>query len=440
MVRILFSLFFCVLFTCCQPPSNKEVVTDKMDESLLDRVQLETFNYYWKGVEPISMAARERIHMDNIYPAHPPEIITVGASGFALMATIVGVERGFVSREEALERMTHVIDFFEKADRFHGAWPHWLLPNGKMTPFSKFDNGGDLVETAFLIQGMLSLRQYFNKDNEKEKKLRDKITKLWEEVEWSWYTKGGEKGLYWHWSPEYEWKMNFKVHGYNECLIMYILAASSPTYPIEKDVYTEGYMLNGKLVTDSTLYDIPVVIDHYNNPKQPIGPMFWAQYSYLGLDPRNLKDEFVDFWKLNVNHTKIIHKHSVVNPYEYEGYSDSCWGLTSSYSMGGYKGHNPTQDYGVISPTAALASFPYLPEESYKFLEFVYGNPDLIGTYGPYDAFSFTSDWITPRYLGLDQLTIPVMIENYRTGLLWKLFMQDTDLQNGLNKLNFTYN
>jgi hypothetical protein len=222
---------------------------------------------------------------------------------------------------------------------------------------------------------------------------------------------------------------------------MYILAVSSPSHGVDPKVYHSGFMMDGKIVSDRKMYGIPTILDHYETNDMAVGPLFWSHYSYLGLDPRNLKDKYAEFWKLCQNHVKIHHAHSVENPYEYEGYSDECWGLTSSYSMVGYAGHNPQEDLGVISPTAALSSFPYTPEESMKFLRFLYEKQDsFIGIYGPYDAFSFQSKWHLPRYLAIDQLPIPVMIENHRSGLLWDLFMSATEIKDGLTKLGFKYN
>jgi hypothetical protein len=235
--------------------------------------------------------------------------------------------------------------------------------------------------------------------------------------------------------------MNFPVGGYNECLIMYVLAAASPTYPISPDAYHKGWARNGEIKTDRKFYDLETVLDHYEHSDDAVGPLFWAHYSYLGLDPRNLKDQYGDYWLLNKNHALIHYRYCVDNPNEYKGYGENCWGLTSSYSMKGYAGHQPDGDLGVISPTAALSSFPYTPEESMKFLKFMYApeRDSLIGTYGPYDAFSFSSNWYLPRYLAIDQGPIPVMIENHRTGLLWKLFMGAPEVQEGLKKLGFTY-
>ncbi|GLR18073.1 glucoamylase family protein [Portibacter lacus] len=419
---------------------SEQVKLSKGDKALLDKVQLQTFNYMWEAGEPISGAARERFHTDNEYPHSPKDIVTTGGTGFGIMAIIVGIERGFISKDEGYDRLNQLTDWLGKADRFHGAWPHWLDPQGKMVPFSKYDNGGDLVETAFLAQGLITARQYFKRGNAQEKALAVKMDELWKGIDWEWYT-NGENVLFWHWSPEYEWKMNFRVGGHNECLIMYVLGASSPSHAIDPKAYHEGYMRNGDIVSDKEYYGLPTVLDHYEHDDKSVGPMFWAHYSHLGLDPHELKDKYADFWTLNQNHALIQHKHCSENPYEYKGYSDECWGLTSSYSMTGYAGHSPEDDLGVISPTAALASFPYTPEESMKFLKFLYEkNPELIGEYGPYDAFSFQSDWMLPRYLAIDQLPIPVMIENYRSGLLWDLFMSAPEVQAGLGKLGFTFN
>jgi hypothetical protein len=429
-ILILFLLLNVTIYYNCK--SNK-------DDQLLDTVQKQTFDYFWEGAEPNSGLARERLHMDDVYPSSPKNTVTTGGSGFGLMAILVGVERGFISRQEALNRYLKIVDFLEKADRFHGAWPHWLDgETGKVYPFSKKDNGGDLVETAFLVQGLLTVSEYFKGGNEKEQELVAKIDKLWKAVEWDWYTKNGEDVLYWHWSPEFGWEMNFPVGGYNECLIMYVLAAASPTHPIKKSVYQKGWARNGSIVSKDSLYGEALVLDYFEHDDAAVGPLFWAHYSYLGLNPQGLSDQFADYWKLVQNHAKIHYKYAVDNPKHYKGYGDSLWGLTSSYSMKGYAGHRPGADLGVISPTAALSSFPYTPRESMQMLKYLYTEQDsLIGKYGPYDAFSLQDNWYLPRYLAIDQGPIPVMIENYRTGLLWNLFMKNEDVKKGLKNLGF---
>ena len=439
MKLITFSLFLFLFYSCNSATKDKSVEVTSSDE-LLNRVQLETFNYFWEGGEPNSGAAPERIHMDNLYPSDDKNIVTSGGTGFGIMATLVGVKRGFITREQAYQRLLKLTNWLEKADRFHGAWPHWFEgETGKVKPFSKFDDGGDLVETAFLAQGLLTARQYFRGGSKAEQDLAKKMDVLWKGIEWNFYTQN-EDVLYWHWSPNHDFKMNFAVRGFNECLIMYVLGASSPTHAIDADVYLKGFMKNGDVSSEAKFYDIPTIVDHYDTNEMLVGPLFWSHYSFLGLDPNQLKDPYVDYEKATRNHAKIHHEHAVRNPYEYRGYSDKCWGLTSSYSMIGYAGHNPQEDLGVISPTAALSSFPYTPIESMKFLKYMYDEqPELIGQYGPYDAFSLQSNWSLPRYLAIDQLPIPVMIENYRSGFLWDLFMSAPEINIGLDKLGFQY-
>lgn len=444
---ILEGLMLLVVFACSTNGGQKGEANNKKDtaysnEQLLDTIQYQTFQYFWDGAEPTSGLARERIHLDDVYPQNDQQVVTLGGSGFGVMAILVGVERGFITRERALERYQKIVDYLAKADRFHGAWPHWLNgPTGKVKPFGKKDDGGDLVETAFMIQGLLTVAEYFKDGNAEEQQLVADIQKLWEEVEWDWYTKNGEDVLYWHWSPTYGWEMNFPVGGYNECLIMYVLAASSPTHPIEPSVYHKGWARNGAIANDTTYYSLSTVLNFYEHNDDPIGPLFWAHYSYLGLNPKGLADQYADYWQLNRNHALIHYRYALDNPKDYEGYGENQWGMTSSYSMRGYAGHRPGKmDLGVISPTAALSSFPYTPDESMNVLKYLYLEADsLVGKYGPYDAYSQESEWYLPRYLAIDQGPIPVMIENYRTGLLWNLFMKNKDVQMGLERLGFEF-
>ncbi|TFG78953.1 MAG: beta-glucosidase [Flavobacteriales bacterium] len=417
---------------------NEEVLTN---DELLDKVQKQTIDYFWAGAEPNSGMAAERIHLDGIYPDNDQKIVTTGGTGFGLMGILVGIERGFISRDLALARLDRIVTFLEAADRFHGAWPHWLDgTTGKTKPFSPKDDGADLVETAFLVQGLLTVKEYFNGTDVREKLLGNRIQKLWEEVEWDWFTQGQDV-LYWHWSPNHQWQMNFAVRGYNECLIMYVLAAASPTHPISKVVYEKGWARNGAIKSDTSFYGLPTVLDHYETNDEPVGPLFWAHYSYLGLNPKGLEDQYADYWKLNVNHSLINYRYCVDNPKNFKGYGSETWGLTASYSANVfYEAHRPGQDVGVITPTAALSSMPYTPNESMAFLRNLYQKHDsLVGKYGPYDAFSEQYNWYLPRYLAIDQGPIPVMIENYRTGLLWNLFMKNNDVIDGLSRLGFTH-
>lgn len=432
---------FTSLFILSCGPTQKlpTVLKDLKDRAMFLDVQRTTFNYFWDAAEPVSGLSRERYHMDGVYPQNDKMVVTSGGGGFGVMAILVGIERNFITRAQGVERLERIVRFLETSDRFHGAWPHWWNgETGKVKPFSKKDDGGDLVETSFMVQGLLCVRQYFKDGNEQEKQLSARIDKLWKEVEFDWY-RNGKNVLYWHWSPNYGWDMNFAVRGYNECLIMYILAASSPTHGVPAEVYHEGWAMNGKIKDTSTAYGYQLGLAHQGGSKYG-GPLFWAHYSYLGLDPRGLKDRYADYWEHNKNHTLINYSWCVDNPKNYKGYGKDNWGLTSSYSVQFYVGHAPGEnDRGVISPTAALSSFPYTPDESMAALRNWYENKrdSIYGPYGFYDAFSDHYNWYPQKYLAIDQGPIVVMMENYRTGLLWELFMSCPEIQQGLKKLGF---
>ncbi len=439
---VLISTISCSKSDRIKPSGQKTHFNIISDDSLLALVQYRTFQYFRDGAEPESGMARERFHVDGIYPENDMNVVTTGGSGFGVMAILVGIERGFITREEGLKHYQKIIRFLKNADRFHGAYSHWMYgETGKVKPFSPKDNGADIVETAYLMQGLLTVRQYFKGGNAEEKALASDIDKLWKAVEWNWFTKGGENVIYWHWSPDYEWDMNFQVRGYNECLILYILAASSPTYPVPAETYHQGWARGGAIMTNREKYGNAITLKH-NGAEEYGGPLFWAHYSYLGLDPRHLKDKYADYWQQNRNQVLINWTWCVLNPGNYAGYGKDCWGLTASYSVNGYSAHCPGEknDRGVISPTAALSSFPYTPDHSLDALKhFYYKLGDRIwGKYGFYDAFSEQNNWFPKRYLAIDQGPVVVMIENFRTGMLWKLFMSSPEIRNGLDILGFT--
>ncbi len=414
------------LYTDIDPEPKFPVLSD---DALLTLVQEQTFKYFWDFAHPESGMARERNTSGNT--------VTSGGSGFGIMALVVGMERGFITRQQGLERMEKIVSFLENADRFHGAWSHWIHGNtGAALPFSTNDNGGDLVETALLVQGLITFRQYLDRAVADEDQLASRINALWEGVEWDWYRRGERDVLFWHWSPDKEWTMNLQINGWNESLITYVLAASSPTHSIPKSVYDNGWARNGGMRNGNTFEGTVLPLGpNYG------GPLFFAQYSFLGIDPRNLSDAYANYWTQNVNHTLIHHKYSITNPNNFVGYGEDCWGLTASDGNAGYAAHSPTNDRGVISPTAALSSFPYTPDESMKALKFFYYTMGdrLWGPYGFYDAFNITEGWVASSNIAIDQGPIILMIENYRTGLLWDLFMSAPEIRAGLTKLGFSF-
>ncbi|MBL7827458.1 MAG: beta-glucosidase [Saprospiraceae bacterium] len=414
-------------YTEIDPTPKFPVVSD---EELLNLVQKQTFKYFWDFGHPVSGMARERNSSG--------DLVTSGGTGFGLMSIIVGIERGFITRDEGVQRVKKIVSFLKNnAQRYHGAWAHWLNgANGQTIPFSTKDNGADLVETSYLVQGLLTVRQYLNPGNGEESALIADIQTLWEEVEWDWFTRGGQNVLYWHWSPNYNWEMNHQISGYNECLITYFLAASSPAHPINAQVYHQGWARNGQIRNNNSFfgYTLPLGYDYG-------GPLFFAHYSYLGLDPRNLSDLYASYWTQNRNHTLINRAYCVANPLHKVGYSAQCWGLTASDNQNGYNAHAPGNDLGVITPTAALSSFPYTPLESMDALKFFYYQigDKLWGQYGFYDAFNPGAGWVANSFLAIDQGPIIVMIENHRSGKLWDLFMSAPEVSTGAQTLGFSF-
>ncbi len=427
------------------PSSDDEAETIEplSDEAMLDLVQEETFKYFWDFAHTNSGAAKERYHPNE--PTLNQNVVTTGGTGFGLMSILVAIERNYISRTEAVVRLNKILSFLENADRFHGAWSHWIDGNsGKVIPFSTKDDGGDLVETAFLVQGLMCVKEYFKNGSDTEKVLAQKADELWKGVEWNWYTQNQDT-LYWHWSPNFGFEKNLKLTGYNEVLITYILAAASPDYSIEKTVYEKGWARSGDIKSSASQYGFPLVLNHAGGSNLG-GPLFFSHYSFLGLNPKNLTDQYGNYWDLVVNHTKINRQYCIVNPKNYVDYGEDCWGLTASYSRNadgtrGYSAHSPSNDKGVVSPTAAISSIAYTPTESLKVMHYLYQNKEkLLGTAGFYDAFSPQYNfWVTETYLAIDQGPQIIMIENYRTGLLWNLFMQNEDVKNGLDKLGFNY-
>ncbi|OOQ60711.1 glucoamylase family protein [Mucilaginibacter pedocola] len=399
------------------------------DDALLELVQKQTFKYFYDFGHPTSGLARERNSSG--------DVVTTGGSGFGIMALVVGVNRNFISRADGLARMQKIVGFLKtKAATFHGAFPHWLNgATGAVQPFSALDNGADLVETAYLIEGLLTARQYFNGAGADETALRADINTIYQNVEWDWFRQGNQNVLYWHWSPSNGWAINMKIAGWNEALMVYALAAASPTHSIPKEVYDNGWAQNGGMKNGSTYYGVQLPL----GPAQG-GPLFFEHYSFMGINPTGLTDAYANYEEQAKNHTLINYNYCVANPKSYNGYSANCWGLTASDIENGYTASAPNNDVGVIAPTAAISSLPYTPTQSMAALRFFYYKlgDKLWGDYGFYDAFNLSNPWFANSYLAIDQGPEIVMIENYRSGLLWNLFMSCPEVKTGMKGLGFS--
>ncbi|MDF2430607.1 MAG: hypothetical protein JWP44_238 [Mucilaginibacter sp.] len=413
------------LTTAIDTTNKFPVVTD---DQLLDIVQKQTFKYFYDFGHPVSGLARERNTSG--------DVVTTGGSGFGIMAIVTGVSRQYITRAQGLARMQLMVAFLKNtAQTFHGAFPHWLNGNtGVVVPFSTQDDGADLVETSYLMEGLLTARQYFNGTGTDETNLRADINILWNNVDWNWFRQNNQNTLFWHWSPNYAWSTNMQVHGWNEALITYVLAASSTTHAVPKIVYDNGWAGNRSMKNGNTYYGVQLPLGPAGG-----GPLFFAHYSFLGINPNGLSDAYASYDVQNKAHATINYNYCVANPNGYYGYGSNCWGLTASDINGGYNASSPTNDVGVIAPTAAIASLPYTPAQSMQALRFFYYKlgDKMWGPYGFYDSFNLNEPWFTTSDLAIDEGPIIVMIENYRSGLLWNLFMSCPEVKTGMKGLGF---
>jgi hypothetical protein len=407
-------------------------VAENDDDTLLNHVQRANFAYFWEGAHPISGLARDRSGR----AADPHnDLISIAGTGFAFMAILVALERNWIKQPQARERINTMLSALEHTKRYQGVFPHFINgADGSTVPFSKLDDGGDLVETSFLIQGLICVRQYFCSSRAEDAAMRERINRIWRDVEWNSHIKPGGNVLYWHHSPKYRFARNVPIQGWNEALITYVLAAASERYGIDADVYHSGFARNGALLNGREYYGVrlPLGTDYG-------GPLFFAHYSFCGLDPRSLVDRYADYWIQNQNHSRINYLHSVHNPHGYRGYGGDCWGLTSSHGPNGYMVSSPASDFGLIAPTAALSSMPYTPVETMRALRHFMSLPKgkIAGRFGFVDAFSPASGWYARTYLAIDQGPVVAMIENHRSGLLWRLFMSAPEIKQALLKLGF---
>jgi len=430
------------------------IIKDLSDSALLEVVERQTFRFFWHDAHPVSGLALERSntvlaehYWDYINEAWDepnfsktkfgPDACAIGGTGFGIMSTIIAVERKWIGRDTAVRRLIKIADFLINADCFHGIYPHFMDGRtGKTIKFDRLDDGADLVETSYLLMGFLCAREYFKGNDPREVYLRKRVDQMWGAANWNWHTKGENK-LYWHWSPNNGFDMNFPIWGWNECLITYIMAASSRSHPISKDVYNGSWVGSNGFKNGKTYYGYELPLGNYDKG----GPLFFEQYTFQGIDPNGLKDSLgIDYFEQVKNHTLINRAYCIENPKKFKGYAENCWGLTAGDSYKGYVAHCPDTDLGVIQPTAAISSMPYTPKESMEALRhFYYDLGDKIWSkYGFVDGFSIHHNWYAKSHLAIDQGPIVVMIENYRTGLIWKLFMNIPDIQNGLRKLGFT--
>ena len=436
MKRTLLALMIAALFgPGCTSGRKAQMLSD---DALLDTIERATSLYFTDFINPNNGLARERANWD-----YYGDIVTTGGTGFGMMAIVAAAERQYIPREQAVAQLDNITRFLDRVERFHGAWAHWYASETEQVyPFSPYDDGGDLVETAFLTEGLLVVRQWLqNSEVEAEREVAQRADKLWKEIEWDWYTQGTDS-LYWHWSKNHGWKMNHRIKGFDECFITYVLAAASPTHPIERKVYEACYKNSPYYYNGKAYYGIKLSLGMEYG-----GPLFFTHYSWLGLNPHGLTDGEVNYFERNRAHALIHYNYALENPKGHAEYGANLWGFTSSDDpLVGYCSHHPgtPDENGTVSPTAAVASIVYTPEQSMAVIRHLYEDlgERVFGRYGFYDAYNPSlapEKQVVPHYLAIDQGPIVVMIENYRSGLIWNLFMQAPEVQTGLERLGFYY-
>lgn len=428
-------IFFLPVISGCDRnlPDPDPVVEHEIDQTYfpentlpaLDELQHRTVNYFWDtsvngGSDDVTGMAGEGADRKNA--------LATGGTGFSVMAIIVGVDRGWINREEAALRMQKIVRFLGKADRFNGAWAHWTAPTGKALAWGS-RTGGDLEETSLLMQGLIMVREYFNQPNAVETEVRDSINSFYSTIQFSNFT-NGQQTLYWSWYPPQNGAGEYyelPIGGYNEALIVYILGMGAPNNSIPGSFYQSAWYKNGGILTTKNNYGYETPV---SDPR--FMPLFLSHYSMLSLNPLKMQDSNMFFWDYSVKHT-MINRHYCVYETSGLGYNENIWGLTASYSIDGYSAHSPGNDLSVITPSAALSSMPFTP---YYSMQVLFGlkkqYPEMYSEYGFYDAFSPSTGWQSHRFLAIDQGPIPAMIENYRSGLLWDLLMNAPEIQKGL--------
>jgi hypothetical protein len=406
------------------------------DEELLDMVEEASFRYYWEAAEPRSGMTRENTPGND-------DIIALGASGFGIMAIVAGTERGYITRQQGLERLQKITQFLSAADRFRGAWPHFLSGStGHRLPvFDQYDNGADLVETSFLMEGLLTARQYFKNDGASGRELYRRITALWEGIEWNWFSAmPTHDALYWHWSPEYSFHIANRLTGWNEVMITYLEAIASPTHSVPGSQFYTGFAgepMGARYANHETFYGIKLDVGGPGTG----GPLFFTDYSFMGFDARGLRDKYTNYFENNRNQALINRAYCIENPNHWKGYGADTWGLTAVDGPDGYVPYEPTRqlDDGTIAPTGAISAIAYTPEYSMEALRHFYRDlgAQVWDIYGFRDAFNLQKNWYSGITMGLNQAPMAVMIENHRSGLIWKNFMANPEISPMLHAIGF---
>ena len=462
--QYIYSKFFCfllllILSTGCSsqiekrvsyPPYSDNYKLTNEETILLDSIQQKTFLFFMNERNPENGLVKDR--SASWAPA------SIAAIGFALPSYAIGVERGWLTRNEAADITLRILRFFMNSVQspdtnvtgYQGFYYHFLRMNSGTR---EWDCELSTVDTGLLMMGIIFSRNYFNLDNEAEKEIRSIAAKLLERLNWDFFkmpvSSEHANSISMGWTPEHGLH-NMGWVGYNEALFLYILAAGSGMTNVE--VAYKSWL-------DS--YDWKTPYPELSHAVFP--PLFGHQFSHIFIDFHDLVDKYmkekgIDYFENSRRATYVQRLYAIDNPKDWVGYDSLCWGISASdgptekYNFNdknflGYAGRGTSGpdfnyfDDGTITPYASISSIVFAPEivlPTIKSLNQKYGK-SLWGPYGYFDAFNPTLNWFNKEYIGIAQGPLLLMIENFRSGLVWNYVMKDSVIQNGLKRLGFEY-
>lgn len=413
--------------------ANVHEVAALTDSVFLDLVQRASFDFFWLEANANNGLIKDR--------SASGAACSIASVGFGLTAITIGIDRGWITREAGRTRVLNTLKTFwtkpqgrETSGRigYKGFFYHFLDMN---TALRTWNSELSSIDTALLLAGILDMKQYFTSSDAAENDIRALADSIYYRVDWNWM-RNFQPNITGGWFPESGF-INWWWAGYNEAMIMNILGLGSPTHAIQSptwNAWTSGYQWQ-------TQYGQTYVI---------FPPLFGHQYSHCWIDFRNIQDAYmrgkgINYFENSRRATLAARAYAIANPRGHKGYGENVWGLTACDGPNGYsaRGAPPAQnDDGTIAPTAAASSIPFTPQESIAAMRHMYDTyrAQLWTKYGFRDAFNLNVNWWGPDVIGIDEGPIVLMIENYRTGKVWQRFMQNADIQRGLQKAGFTLN
>lgn len=393
------------------------VVPSLSDEELLDKIQRQSLEFFTLERNPKTGLVRDRA--DNFKKGIRPGAASIASVGFALTAFGVGASRNWLDRTTAREMTRRTLEFFlHHAPQEHGFFYHFMeMETGKRAHRSELSP----IDTALFLAGVLFAAEFYE-----DPQIRELAEKIYERVDWPWLLHGGET-LALAWSPESGFQKQRWDH-YNESMILYLLAIGSPTHPIPASSWQALRRPLGSY-GPFRLIQFP--------------PLFGHQYSHIWVDFRDRNDGYADYFKNSVNATLANRKFCMDQASKFESYGPNSWGLTASDGPFGYRAYGAPPGWaehdGTIAPTACGSSIVFTPKESLACLRHFYENlrEKLWGRYGFSDAFNLDKNWFDTEVIAIDQGALLLMIENYRTGLIWKVMSRNLSLERALKAVGF---